>query len=71
MAMKSSRVVQNPFNRRQTIPERVKALDQLVPGDMTVFQKGFHWVLQNPNLSGCRRGHHQHGDGQGRHPSRV
>ena len=52
MAMKSSRVVQNPFNRRQMIAERVKALDQLVPGDMTVFQKGFHWALQNPNLSG-------------------
>jgi len=52
MAMKASRVVQNPFNRRQTIPERVKALDQLVPGDMTIFQKGFHWALQNPNLSG-------------------
>ena len=52
MAMKASRVVQNPFNRRQTIPERVKALNQLVPGDMTIFQKGFHWVLQNPNLSG-------------------
>lgn len=52
MAMKASRVVQNPFNRRQTIADRVKALDQLVPGDMTVFQKGFHWALQNPNLSG-------------------
>jgi aryl-alcohol dehydrogenase-like predicted oxidoreductase len=52
LAMKASRVVQNPFNRRQTIPERVKALHRLVPGDMTVFQKGFHWALQNPNLSG-------------------
>jgi aryl-alcohol dehydrogenase-like predicted oxidoreductase len=56
MAMKSSRVVQNPFNRRQTIPERVKALDSLVPGNMTIFQKGFHWVLQNPNLSGVVTG---------------
>jgi predicted aldo/keto reductase-like oxidoreductase len=52
LAMKASRVVQNPFNRRQTIPERVKALDQLVPGSMTIFQKGFRWALQNPNLSG-------------------
>ncbi len=52
MAMKASRVVQNPFNRRQTIPERVKALEALVPGNMTIFQKGFHWALQNPNLSG-------------------
>jgi len=45
-------VVQNPYNRRQTIPERVRALNAAVPGDMTVFQKGFHWALQNPNLSG-------------------
>jgi len=52
MAMKASRVVQNPFNRRQTIPARAKALDELVPGNMTLFQKGFHWALQNPNLSG-------------------
>lgn len=52
LAMKSSRVIQNPYNRRQTIPERVKALDQLVPGNLTIFQKGFHWALQNPNLSG-------------------
>jgi aryl-alcohol dehydrogenase-like predicted oxidoreductase len=51
MAMKASRVIQNPFNRRQTIPERVKALESAVPGNMTTFQKGFHWVLQNPNLS--------------------
>jgi aryl-alcohol dehydrogenase-like predicted oxidoreductase len=52
MAMKASRVIQNPFNRRETQPDRVKALNALVPGDMTVFQKGFHWALQNPNLSG-------------------
>ena len=52
MAMKASRIVQNPFNRRQTIPERVKTLDQLVPGGLTIFQKGFRWALQNPNLSG-------------------
>lgn len=52
MAMKASRVIQNPFNRRQNIPERVKALEALMPGDMTIFQKGFRWALQNPNLSG-------------------
>jgi predicted aldo/keto reductase-like oxidoreductase len=52
LAMKASRVVQNPYNRRQTIPERVRALNSAVPGDMTIFQKGFHWALQNPNLSG-------------------
>lgn len=56
LAMKASRVVQNPFNRRQNIPERVKALDALVPGNMTIFQKGFHWALQNPNLSGVVAG---------------
>jgi predicted aldo/keto reductase-like oxidoreductase len=56
MAMKSSRVIQNPFNRRETQPERVKALNALVPGNMTVFQKGFHWALQNPNLSGVVAG---------------
>ncbi len=56
MAMKSSRVLQNPFNRREMQPERVKALNALVPGDMTVFQKGFHWALQNPNLSGVVAG---------------
>lgn len=52
MAMKASRVIQNPYNRRQTIPARASALDKLVEGKMTLFQKGFHWALQNPNLSG-------------------
>jgi predicted aldo/keto reductase-like oxidoreductase len=52
MAMKASRVIQNPFNRRQNIPERAKTLEALMPGDMTIFQKGFRWALQNPNLSG-------------------
>jgi aryl-alcohol dehydrogenase-like predicted oxidoreductase len=56
LAMKASRVIQNPFNRRQTIPARAKALDELVPGNMTLFQKGFHWALQNPNLSGVVAG---------------
>jgi aryl-alcohol dehydrogenase-like predicted oxidoreductase len=52
LAMKTARVLQNPFNRRQNIPERVKALDALVPGSMTIMQKGMHWALQNQNLSG-------------------
>jgi predicted aldo/keto reductase-like oxidoreductase len=56
MCMKASRVLQNPFNRRETQPDRVKALNALVPGDMTIFQKGFHWALQNPNLSGVVAG---------------
>ena len=50
--MKASRVIQNPYNRRQNIPARASALDKLVEGKMTVFQKGFHWALQNQNLSG-------------------
>jgi predicted aldo/keto reductase-like oxidoreductase len=56
MIMKASRVVQNPFNRRQTIPERASALDKLVPGNATLFQKGFQWVLGNPNVSGVVAG---------------
>jgi predicted aldo/keto reductase-like oxidoreductase len=52
LAMKAARVIQNPFNRRVNIPERVKAMDAAVPGDLTPFQKGFKYALQNPNLSG-------------------
>jgi aryl-alcohol dehydrogenase-like predicted oxidoreductase len=53
LCMKSGRVLQNPFNRRETIPERVAAIGKLIPGDqMTVMQKGFHFALQNQNLSG-------------------
>jgi aryl-alcohol dehydrogenase-like predicted oxidoreductase len=51
LSMKSARVLQNPVNRRQLQPERVKALNALVPGDMTPHQKGFWWALQNPNLT--------------------
>ena len=56
MAMKTARVLQNPFNRRQTIPERVKALEALVPGDLSPMQKGLHYALQNRNLSGVVMG---------------
>lgn len=52
LCMKAARVIQNPYNRRETIPERVAALHKLIPGDdMTAFQKGFHFSLQNKNLS--------------------
>lgn len=56
LCMKASRVLQNGLNRRQMLPERVKALEALVPGNMTLFQKGFQWALQNPNLSGVVAG---------------
>jgi predicted aldo/keto reductase-like oxidoreductase len=56
MGMKSARVIQNPVNRRQTIPERVKALEALVPGDLSPIQKGLHYALQNQNLSGVVMG---------------
>jgi aryl-alcohol dehydrogenase-like predicted oxidoreductase len=52
LAMKASRVLQNPYNRREMIAPRVKALNALVPGDLTLFQKGFRFALNNPNLSG-------------------
>jgi predicted aldo/keto reductase-like oxidoreductase len=56
LSMKASRVVQNGYNRRQLVPDRVKRLNAAVPGDLTLFQKGFRWVLQNPNLSGVVAG---------------
>jgi aryl-alcohol dehydrogenase-like predicted oxidoreductase len=53
LCMKAGRVLLNPFNRRETIPDRVAAINKLMPGDqMTVMQKGFHFALQNRNLSG-------------------
>jgi predicted aldo/keto reductase-like oxidoreductase len=53
LAMKAARVLQNPYNRRELIPERVAALGKLMPGDeLTPFQKGFRFALQNRNLSG-------------------
>jgi predicted aldo/keto reductase-like oxidoreductase len=56
MSMKSSRVIENPVNRRQKLADRVKALDALVPGDMSLYQKGFWWAMQNPNLTGVVAG---------------
>jgi aryl-alcohol dehydrogenase-like predicted oxidoreductase len=53
LAMKSARVLQNPYNRREFIGARVAALNKLAPGDkLTPFQKGFSFALQNKNLSG-------------------
>jgi len=53
LCMKAARVLQNPFNRRELIPERVAILDRLIPGDkLTPFQKGFSFALQNKNLCG-------------------
>ena len=57
MCMKASRILQNPFNRRRTIPDRVKKLEEIMPGDdLTIFQKGFLWALQQPNLTGVVAG---------------
>jgi aryl-alcohol dehydrogenase-like predicted oxidoreductase len=53
LCMKAGRVLLNPFNRRETIPDRVAAINKLMPGDqLTPMQKGFHFALQNKNLSG-------------------
>ena len=53
LCMKSGRVIQNPFNRRESIPERVETLNKLIPGDsLTIMQKGFTFALRNQNLSG-------------------
>jgi len=51
LAMKAARVLQNPLNRRQLQPNRVKAINEVVPGDLTPHQKGFWWALQQPNLT--------------------
>jgi predicted aldo/keto reductase-like oxidoreductase len=52
LSMKSGRVLMNPANKRQLLPERVKALNAIVPGEeMTPHQKGFWWALQQPNLT--------------------
>ena len=53
LCMKAGRVLLNPFNRRETIPDRVAAINKLMPGgQLTPMQKGFHFALQNKNLSG-------------------
>ena len=53
LAMKTARVLQNPYNRNSLIQERVAALNRLIPSEkLTPFQKGFHYALQNRKLSG-------------------
>jgi len=50
--MKASRGIQNPFQRSRLVTGRVKAVNELVPGeDLSPFQKGFKWVLGNENIS--------------------
>jgi aryl-alcohol dehydrogenase-like predicted oxidoreductase len=53
LAMKSARVLQNPFNRREFNAARLAAVHKALPGDkLTPYQKGFRLALQNRNLSG-------------------
>lgn len=57
LAMKASRVLQNPFQRSRLIEGRVGAIHKIVPGDdLTPFQKGFKWALANEKLSGVVAG---------------
>ena len=53
LCMKASRVLQNPYNRREMIPDRVALLNKLIPGvKLTRILKGVSYALQNKNLSG-------------------
>ncbi|MDH4179451.1 MAG: aldo/keto reductase [Armatimonadota bacterium] len=57
LAMKASRVLQNPFQRSRLLPDRVRTIHELMPGDdLTPFQKGFKWALANDRLSGVVAG---------------
>ena len=57
VAMKASRVLQNPFQRSRVVKDRVDELNRIMPGDdLTVFQKGFKWALANPKLKGVVMG---------------
>ncbi|MCP5115245.1 MAG: aldo/keto reductase [bacterium] len=51
LAMKASRILQNPFRASRLVRDRVSALHQLVPGKLTPFQKGFQWALANKKLN--------------------
>ncbi len=49
--------LQNPFRRSRPVPDRIKAIDALIPGDdLTPFQKAFKWVLANENISSIAAG---------------
>jgi len=58
IAMKCARAIYPPGERipKDTIPERVSLLDQLVPGEMGHPQKGYQFVLNNPHISGAISG---------------
>lgn len=58
IAMKAARAIHPPGERipKDTIPERVSLLDQLVPGEMGHPQKGYQFVLNNPHISGAISG---------------
>jgi predicted aldo/keto reductase-like oxidoreductase len=57
IVMKASRGLQNPFRRSNLVQDRVKTINELVPGeDLTPFQKAFQWVLANKNISGIAAG---------------
>ncbi len=51
VVMKASRGLQNPFRRTSLVRERVKQIDEMIPGDLSPFQKAFQFVLDNPNVS--------------------
>jgi len=51
VAMKASRVLQNPFQRSRLVKARVDAVNELMPGDdLTPFQKGFKWALARKRI---------------------
>lgn len=57
LAMKASRVLQNPLQKKRLRESRVQQLDELMPGDdLTPFQKGFKWALGNPKIKGVVMG---------------
>jgi aryl-alcohol dehydrogenase-like predicted oxidoreductase len=57
LAMKGSRVLQNPFQRSRLVSDRVQQLNKIMPGDdLTPFQKGFKWVMANSKIKGVVMG---------------
>ncbi len=57
LAMKASRVLQNPFQRSRLVADRVQALHEVIPEDgLTPFQKGFKWALANKKICGVVAG---------------
>ena len=57
LAMKASRVLENPFRRSSLVEHRVKTINEMIPGnDLTPYQKGFQWALANDKLCGVVAG---------------